>query len=125
MSEFLNIVGNILGGVDISNSDGTPLAHSQPNVLGGLDTFENGHLVDHATPNIYGGLDHHDASGHLSASTHSNLVSAGVDIVDNMQHVIASTHPNILGGIDILNAQNTMEAQLIPDINGFHAKFFK
>lgn len=124
MDDILKAVSNMFDGIDIIESDGIPISQSHSNILGGMDTFHNGQLVDHSVPNIFGGLDHHDPSGQISHSTHPNIFG-GVDVTDTMGHVVAHTQPNIFGGVNIFDSQNYLEGQIIPDPTGFHAKFFK
>ena len=124
MSDLFKAIENIFGGVDIAETDGTPFAQTHGNIFGGMDAFHNGQLIDHATPNVFGGMDHHEANGMISHSTHPNIFG-GVDITDPLGHVMAHTQPNIFGGENIFDGQNTMGGEIIPDPNGFHARFFK
>ena len=71
-----------------------------PNVHGGEDIYENGHLVKTTMPNVHGGEDiYHD--GHLVSATHANIFGGEdyFDISGLAEHGNASTilgHPDPL-----------------------------
>lgn len=124
VSEIFNAVANIFGGVDVTDSLGSPEFQTRPNLQGGIDYFQNGTIIEHTTPNIYGGLDHFNTQGTLLHTEHANL-HGGVDLIDPMGSTFGHANPNIHGGLNISNAQNVLETQVTPTPSGFHARFFK
>lgn len=94
--------------VDHMSPDGTlesqGMAFNMPNAQGGVDVISDGQLVAHTQPNIMGGVDVYDGNMGLEHTSVPN-VHGGVDIYDADMQMDGMTMPNVFGGEDYLSFQ--------------------
>ncbi|MBE6098800.1 MAG: hypothetical protein E7197_01965 [Anaerovibrio sp.] len=99
------VVDHINSGENFA-SDGTTLTVS--NVMGGEDVISDGVVVAHTQPNVMGGMDIYDGNMDLETTTIPN-VEGGVDIFDDNMDFEAMTVPNVFDGEDYLSFDGNVD----------------
>ena len=98
--------------VDHMNPDGVfksqGMVFNTPNLQGGVDVISDGHIVAHTQPNVMGGVDVYDGDMGLERTTISN-VNDGVDIYGADMQLEGMTMPNVFGSEDYLSMSGNAE----------------
>lgn len=121
VGEVLHFKENLLGGMSLSNSNGTTILETMPNAAGGETVMFDSGETAHLTENIYGstsldfigttndivgrpsifGQENFFQGGELIGSMKPNFMGDGYQFTDASGETVLSTSPDIFGGTQV------------------------